>query len=97
VPVNWILVGCALLSFSPWPGAAAILRRAEKNPGVLITDPDRRRERGRHGMRLIVLMNAAIGAVVGYILAGWEAAATLCGLVTLIGIGASWFTLRHLR
>jgi hypothetical protein len=39
---NWCLLAAGVISLSPWPGARAILRRADRHPDVLITDPQRR-------------------------------------------------------
>src|SRR3954453_9538558 len=68
---RWVLIGIGLLGLSPWPGAAAILRRADRKPGVLVTDPERRRARGR---RVLVPVYIAIALVVGYLIDGWPAA-----------------------
>jgi len=35
----WVLLGVGVLGLSPWPGARAILHKAERKPDVLVTDP----------------------------------------------------------
>jgi hypothetical protein len=97
ISFHWVLVGCALLSLSPWPGAAAILRRAERKPDVLITDPERQRASGRRGAVILVTVNTMIGAVIGYVMNGWSGAAVLAGAMALIGIVTSWWSLRRLQ
>jgi hypothetical protein len=42
---RWVVIGCGVLALLPWLGPAAILRRAERNPDVLIWDPARRADR----------------------------------------------------
>jgi cobalamin synthase len=96
ISFHWLLVGCALLSLSPWPGAAAILRRAETKPQVPITDPERRRSSGRRGAVILVAFNAVTGAVVGYVVNGWPVAATLAVVTALIATVTSWWSLRRL-
>jgi hypothetical protein len=44
---SWVLLGVGVLGLSPWSGARAILRRAERKPETLVTDPGRRRTRAR--------------------------------------------------
>ena len=44
---HWVLIGVGILGLSPWPGAATILRKAERRPEILVSDPERRRTRGR--------------------------------------------------
>ena len=92
---RWVLIGIGLLGLSPWPGAAAILRRADRKPGVLVTDPERRRARGRRVLRVLVPVYIAIALVVGDLIDGWPAAIT-AGL--LVGIGAglgAWLVVRR--
>lgn len=81
---HWVLLAVGLVGLSPWPGPRAILRRAERKPGVLVSDPIRRRARGRRATRVVVPLYFLTGAVAGYILDGW-AAAVYMGL--LMGAG----------
>jgi hypothetical protein len=67
---SWLIVGSSLLSLSPWPGVGAILRKAKKRPDILITDPARRRERGRRFLRYLVPIYVVIFTVVGYVSLG---------------------------
>jgi uncharacterized membrane protein YedE/YeeE len=92
---RWLLIGVGLLGLSPWPGPAAILRRADRKPGVLVTDAERRRARGRRVLRVLVPVYIAIALGVGYLIDGWPAAIT-AGL--LVGIGAglgAWLVVRR--
>jgi hypothetical protein len=48
---SWVLASAGLLLLSPWPGPAAILRRAETHPEVLESDAERGpRRSGRLGL-----------------------------------------------
>jgi hypothetical protein len=94
---RWLLIGVGLFSLSPWPGAAAILRRAQRRPEVLITDPERRRARARRVLLVLVPAYVVIGAGVGYLIDGWLAALAT-GL--LIGVSAGlggWLVIRRER
>ena len=55
------------MGLSLWPGARAVLRRAEREPEILVTDPSRRRVRGRRVAVALVPLYSLIGAVVGYL------------------------------
>ena len=91
---HWLLIGVGLLSLSPWPGPAAILRRAERKPTILVADPDRRRARARRVTAIQVPALVVIGALVGYLVDGWDAAVTMGALM---GVGAAlgaWWVLR---
>jgi hypothetical protein len=91
---HWLLIGVGLLSLSPWLGAAAILRRAERKPEILVADPDRRRARARRLAPIQVPVLVLVGALVGYLVDGWAAAATMGALM---GAGAAlgvWWGLR---
>lgn len=67
---SWLIVGASLVSLSPWPGPAAILRKAKSRPEILITDPERRKERGRRFLRYFVPVYVLVFAGIGYILLG---------------------------
>jgi hypothetical protein len=82
---HWLLIGVGLLGLSPWPGAGAILRRAQTRPDVLIHDPERRRTRARRVSIIQVVVYPLVGAVIGYLIDGWPAALTMGGLM---GVGA---------
>src|SRR5215210_7576964 len=41
------LIAAGVLSLSPWPGPQALLRKAERKPAILLTDPQRRRARAK--------------------------------------------------
>lgn len=92
---HWILIGTGLLGLSPWPGARAILRRADRRPGVLIDDADRRRARGRRAVLVQVPIYVVVGVVVGLITGGAGAAIVIGGLMgASAGLGA-WAFLRR--
>ncbi len=92
---HWLLIGVGLLGMSPWPGAQAILRKAERKPNVLITDPDRRRARGRRAALVQIPLYLVGGAVLGYQLDGWPAAIFMGALMGAgAGLGA-WRSLRR--
>ncbi len=67
---SWLIVGGSLLSLSPWPGIGAILRKAEKRPEILISDPERRRERGQRFLRWFVPAYVVVFTLIGYLLLG---------------------------
>jgi fatty acid desaturase len=92
---TWLLVGVGLLGLSPWPGPAAILRRAEKNPDILVDDPQRRRERARRLVTILVPAYTLLFTLAGYLLLGWGGALFFLVLGALSsGIGA-WLVLRR--
>ena len=67
---SWLLVAIGVLSLSPWPGVAVILRKAEKRPDVLISDPERRRQRGVRFLRYFVPVYVLVFTASGYLLEG---------------------------
>ena len=83
--VHWLLLGVGLFGLSPWPGAAAILRRAERHPEVLNHDPERGRARVRRTAPILVSVCALAGAGVGYLVDGWPAALSMGGLMAVSG------------
>jgi hypothetical protein len=94
---RWLLIAMGLLSLSPWPGAARILRRAERDPGVLVSDPERRRARGRRAVLIIVPVQVAIAFAVGYLIDGWPAAIYVGALAAIASFGGVWFYKRWAR
>ncbi len=44
---HWALIGIGVFTVLPWGGAQGVLRKAERDPDVLIWDPERRRARAR--------------------------------------------------
>jgi hypothetical protein len=93
--VHWLLVGVGLLSLSPWPGPQAILRRAERRPGVLVTDPERRRTRGRRAAQILVPVYATIGFGAGYLVDGLGAALFMGIAVGLSAALGAWLVVRR--
>lgn len=94
--VHWALIGLGLLSLSPWPGAQRILRKAEREPDVLVTDPDRRRARARRVAMVQIPLSLLTGTVLGYLLDGWPAAAVMGALMGGgAALGAWWFVRRE--
>jgi hypothetical protein len=83
---RWAVIGCGLLSLSPWPGPAVILRRADKNPDILNWDPERRAEE-RAGRIAIVTtaIQALISGVVGYLIGGLGLAIFMAIVLGAIG------------
>ena len=92
---HWVLIGVGLLGFSPWPGARAILRRADRKPGVLVSDPERRRCRGRRVALVQVPLYAISGFVIGYLVDGLGAAIFMGLALGLTAAFAAWLSLRR--
>src|SRR4051794_14768991 len=67
---SWLILGGSLLSLSPWSGARAILRKADKRPEILVTDRAQRRRRARRTVRLLVPTYLVIFTIVGYVSGG---------------------------
>lgn len=82
---RWVLVAMGVVSLSPWPGAAAILRKADKNPNVLISDPERRRERGQRALAIMSVLLVVTMFLVGLVVGGWSVALVMA---ILGGFGA---------
>lgn len=94
---RWVLIAFGVLGLSPWPGAAAILRRADRNPDVLVSDPERRRARARRAMRFTAAGEVALTFLVGLVVGGLSVAivmGVLGGVGALLGV---WLTGRWLR
>lgn len=95
---HWLLIGTGLLCVSPWPGARAILRRAERDPGILVSDPERRRTRGRRAAQVQVPIFAVAGFVIGYVVDGLGAAIFTSAVTGVsVALGAWWFMRRFDR
>jgi hypothetical protein len=94
---RWALVATGLLSLSPWPGARSILRRADRDPDVLVSDADRRRARGRRVVLVLVPLYALGGAGFGYVIGGWSAALLVGVLIGGGAVAGGWLTMRSLR
>lgn len=62
---EWLIVATSLLMLSPISGAAAILRKSESPPEILLTDPERRRARGQRFLRVFVPAYVVVFAAVG--------------------------------
>ena len=95
--LRWVLVATGVFSLSPWPGAAAILRRAERDPGVLVADPERRRARGRRVVLILAPLETVIGFAVGYVLGGWTVAVIMGPLIGVGAFAGAWLYLRWAR
>ncbi len=87
---SWLLLGLGLLGLSPWPGPGAILRKAETRPEILVSDPARRRRRGRQALTIMVPAQTAIFTGVGYVLLGWGGAVFFCVIALVSGALAAW-------
>jgi hypothetical protein len=93
---HWLLIATGLIGLSPWPGARAILRRADRRPGVLVDDPARRRARGRRAVLAQVPAYAVVGLLVGLVTGGgWSAAIVLAGLMGASAALGAWVFLRR--
>jgi hypothetical protein len=89
-----VLIAVGVLGLLPWPGARAILRRAERDPDVLVTDPDRRRARGRRAMMILVPAETLFVFAVGYLVDGWPAAIFMGPLGAAGALLGAWFYTR---
>src|ERR1700733_564818 len=67
---HWVLVAFGLVGLSPWPGVKTIIGRAPHDPGVLVSDPDRRRARARLAGAIVVPGYLLVGLVAGYVAGG---------------------------
>ena len=94
---SWAMLGMGVLSLLPWPGAGALLRKAERQPEAFITDPQRRRERARRVGFVMVPLYMIFGAVIGYVMDGWPAAAFISVLLGIGGVLGAWWTARRER
>ena len=92
---HWLLIGLGLLSISPLGGAATILRKAERDPDVLITDPARRQQRARTVALVGIPFHAVFGAVAGFAVGGWRLALFMAALAAIIAAAYAWWSLRR--
>jgi hypothetical protein len=88
---RWLMIGVGVLGLLPWPGAAAILRRAERDPSILVSDRERRRERGRRSLFVIVPAAITIAALVGYAGGGWSGVATVAPIAGVSAALGGWW------
>jgi hypothetical protein len=84
--LRWALIALGLVGLSPWPGAAAILRKADNNPGVLISDPERRRARGWRAIKIMSVLLVAVVFLIGLVAGGWGAALVM----GILGARGAW-------
>jgi hypothetical protein len=89
--LHWVLIGLGLVSLSPLSGAAAILRKAERNPDVLVADPARRRARARTVTLAQIPFQAVLGAIVGYAVEGWGLAIFMAVLTGGMAAAYAWW------
>ena len=84
---HWVLIGVGVSRVLPIWGAAAILRKAERDPSVLAParTPEERRARGRRAGVLVLVLLVLAGAVVGLAASGWGAALFMSLAVGLSG------------
>jgi hypothetical protein len=87
---SWLIFGGSLVSLSPWPGAAAILRQAETRPEILNTDPVRRKERGRRFLRYFLPIYVLTFAGTGYLLLGVGGAIFFFAVAAIGGGLGAW-------
>jgi hypothetical protein len=94
---RWVLVALGVLGLSPWPGAAALLRKANNNAPVLVSDPEHRKARARRAMRITAAGEVALVFLVGLVVGGLSVA-IVTGLLGLAGaLLGVWLTGRWLR
>jgi hypothetical protein len=91
---HWVLIGVGVSGLLPWFGAATILRRAERDPSVLESDPARGRRRGRRVALLMVLFSLLTGAIIGYTSAGWSGATVVGAIAGASAALGAWLYLR---
>lgn len=94
---SWLLIGIGLLSLVPWPGAGALVRKAERDPSAFVSDPDTRERRGRRAAFVLVPLSTAGGVTIGYIAGGWRAAIFVGLLVGLSASSGAWRSVRRYR
>jgi hypothetical protein len=77
---HWLLIACGVVAPSPFPGPAAILRRARTHPGML--NPIASAGAGAQcAVRVLVPLYALLAGVAGYVLDGWPAAIFMAVLI----------------
>jgi hypothetical protein len=92
---HWALIGIGVFSVLPWGGARTVLRKAEKDPDVLVWDPERRRARARRIAIFQTPIWIIFGGAVGYVIEGWPFAIALAVLFAISAGVVSWQTLRR--
>jgi hypothetical protein len=92
---HWVLIGIGVLGVLPLSGAQAILRKAEKNPDVLISDPARRRARARRVAIIQPPVYAVFVGAAGYVMDGWPFGIFMAAFGGVCALGASWWILRR--
>jgi hypothetical protein len=93
---RWVIVGCGIFSMLPVSGATAILRRAERNPNILIWDPERRKARAPRITAVVAASEALIAGAIGYLIDGWTLAILMAAGVGIVGAVITGITLRRL-
>ena len=91
---HWLLIGVGVSGLLPWLGAASILRRAEHDPSVLESDPERGRQRGRRAALVGVPAILVAGGIAGYAAGGWGGAAAMGALAGGSGALGAWWYMR---
>ena len=71
---HWLLVAIGVLGVLPWGGIATILRKADRDPSVLIADPAWRQANAKRRLAIWAPLQTAAFFGVGYLLDGWGAA-----------------------
>ena len=81
---HWIPIGLGLYGIAPLGGATSLVRKAERDPGVFVTDPERQRRRANRFLLLVMPFYVIFGAVIGFLLGGLGAAIFI-GLLMAVG------------
>lgn len=85
------------IAIAPVGGASSLLRKAERDPSVFVSDPERRRERAKRFLIFFVPLFVISGAIIGFFMDGWGAAVFM-GVLMASGAGlGAWTTVRRLR
>lgn len=95
--MRWVLVALGLIALSPWPGPAALLRKADDRPEVLVRDPDLRRARARRAMWITATAELALLFVVGLVVGGLSVAIVLVIVGALCVPPGVWLAGRMMR
>jgi hypothetical protein len=95
--LRWALVALGLLALSPWGGANTILRKADKNPDVLIADPERRRERGRRVLWIMSAFEIVVLVAIGLVMGGASLALVMGVIGVFCALAGAWLFRRWAR